>query len=87
MKKTVVLIVGGTEFSFSAEPQDLNNYINELMPNNKVAPARQFLMRTIESEQKDALKKLLDEGFGLEVELHSKVTEQLKGGLEISVKN
>lgn len=87
MKKTVVLTVGGNDFSFTATPQDMNNYINELMPSNKVAPARQFLMRTVESEQKDDLKNLLDESFGLEVELHSKVSEQLKGGIEISVKN
>lgn len=58
--KAVILTIGEQDFEFTPTVNDHNNYTNEMMADNKVAPAYTFLTRTVKSEQKEALKELLD---------------------------
>ena len=83
----IVLTIGDTEFEFSPTVSDHNNYTNAMMPDNKVAPAYSFLTRTVKSEQKEALKELLDSVPGLVMELFMEVSKAAKGGIKVSLKN
>lgn len=87
MKKAIVLTIGETELEFSPTVNDHNNYTNELMPDNKVAPAHTFLTRTVKPEQKEELVELLDTVPGLTMELFMEVSKAAKGGIKVSLKN
>lgn len=85
--KSIVLNIGDTEFEFTPTVNDHNNYTNDMMPDNKVAPAYAFLTRTVKNEQKEALKELLDSVPGLVMELFMEVSKAAKGGIKVSLKN
>ena len=68
MKKDITLDINGTEIHFEVALDDYNKFINEMQPTSKVAPAQNFLMRTVITEDKDALKKLLElPGAGIDI--------------------
>ncbi|MBL5901733.1 hypothetical protein I7V27_22810, partial [Lelliottia amnigena] len=50
----IELTVGGTALAFAPTATDYNNMINSMQPDNKVAPAQQFLMRTVLPAHADA---------------------------------
>lgn len=83
-KKTVDLLVGETELNFKVGLAEFTSYQNEFMPNNKVAPSENFLMRCVQNDQKEALADFCDQG--LAVELASAVAEQFKPAVTITVK-
>ncbi|MFG0773039.1 putative phage tail assembly chaperone [Vibrio plantisponsor] len=85
--KTVTFDIGGTEFKFTPTVADANNYTNGVTLDNKVEPARTYLERTVDKDQKDALVELMNTVPGLAVELHQKVHEESKGGIKITLKN
>lgn len=85
--KAVVLTIGETDFSFTPTVQDHNNYMNEMMPNNKVAPMHQYLTRTVAPEQKEKLCGLLDSVPGLTSEVFGEVSTAAKCGITVTVKN
>ena len=92
MKKTteatkIILSIGETEFTFSPTVADHNNYTNELMPDNKIAPAHQFLTRTVEPGQKEALTELLNKVPGLVMDVFMEVNKASKGGVKVTLKN
>ena len=84
--KPVEVTIADTDFKFTPTVQDANNYTNDMMPNNKVAPAYAYLTRTVEAKQKEALTELLDTVPGLTIELYATVSNASKGGIEISLK-
>lgn len=86
-KKNILACIAGTDFTFTPTVQDANNYMNELMPNNKIVPAYNYLSRTVDQAQRDELCQLLDTVPGLVTELHAKVSEEAKGGVTITIKN
>lgn len=47
------------DFNFNVEMDDFNKFINETTQTDKVAPAFNLLMSTIEEKQKEAFKKLV----------------------------
>lgn len=85
--KVIVVTVGIVDFKFAPTVQDANNYMNELMPDNKVVPAYNYLSRTVDPDQRTALCELLDTVPGLVTELHAKVSAEAKGGVTITIKN
>lgn len=85
--KTVILAIGEQDVEFTPTVNDHNNYTNEMMADNKVAPAYTFLTRTVKSEQKEALKELLDTVPGLVMELFIEVSKAAKGGIKVTLKN
>jgi hypothetical protein len=87
MSKSIILTVGDTDFEFKPTVKDHNNYTNDMMPDNKIAPAYTLLTRTVKSEQKEALKELLDTVPGLVMELFMVVSKEAKGGIKVSLKN
>jgi arginine repressor len=86
MKKTIILTIAGTEFSFNMSTNDYNSYLNEIMPDNKVAPAHNLVMRTIEPKQKDDFKAVLDTSPGAAMQIASLLNQEFAPSIEISVK-
>ena len=60
MQKTIKLAVNGTELAFDVTTELYNKYINEMMPNNKVAPAHNFAMRCVADGSREDLKSRLE---------------------------
>ncbi|MBB1272526.1 putative phage tail assembly chaperone [Psychromonas sp. SR45-3] len=85
--KAIVLTIGATDFTFSPTVADHNNYTNDLMPDNKIAPAHTFLSRTVAPEQKEALVELLDTVPGLVMEVFMEINKASRGGLKVALKN
>lgn len=83
----VLLSIGTTDFTFTPTVTDHNNYTNALMPDDKIAPAHTFLMRTVAPEQKEALIDLLASVPGLVMELFMEVNKGARGGLKVTLKN
>lgn len=68
MDKKIILTANDSQLTFNVTLADYNRYINELTPINKVAPARNFLMRTVDADSKDALRTLVDlPGVGVQL--------------------
>ena len=87
LARVIILTIGTTDFKFSPTVADHNNYTNDLMPDNKIAPAHTFLSRTVEPEQKEALVELLDTVPGLVMEVFMEINKASRGGLKVTLKN
>ena len=60
MQKTIRLSINGTDLAFDVTTELYNKYVNEMMPNNKVAPAHNFAMRCVADGSREDLKSLLE---------------------------
>lgn len=60
MQKKIKLAVNGTDLAFDVTTELYNRYVNEMMPNNKVAPAHNFAMRCVADGSREELKSLLE---------------------------
>lgn len=85
--KAIVVTVGETELKFTPTVADANNYTNAVGMENKVEPARTYLERTVDPEQKAQLIELMNTVPGLIIELFGTVYEASKGGVKITLKN
>ncbi|WP_445946381.1 putative phage tail assembly chaperone [Shewanella sp.] len=87
MKKTIVLTIAGTDFSFNVTANDHGDYIDSVARGSSMtAASHNFLMRTIDSEQKEDFKKLLETSPGTELQIASAVKVEFSPVLEIAVK-
>lgn len=59
VNRSITLEIGDNEFDFNVTPQDITKYFNSTQQNNKVAPAHNLLMGTVDQAQKASLKPLL----------------------------
>ena len=64
MQKTIRLSINGTDLAFDVTTELYNKYVNEMMPNNKVAPAHNFAMRCVADGSREDLKSLLELAYG-----------------------
>ena len=85
-KKTITLTVRGTDITFAPTTEAYNRYINELMPNEKVAHSHNFLKRVVVEESKPALDDALKLP-GAALSIAGALSEQFVPDLEIEVKN
>lgn len=86
MAKSIVLNVAGVDITFNPDMATYNKYINEMAMNNKVAPAHNFLVRTVDTDSKEALLKFMDMP-GATLQIVGKLLEEYTPELEITVKN
>jgi hypothetical protein len=82
--KKVVVTVGSDELTFNVGLTAFNEYQNEFLPQNKVAPSENFLTKCVESENKEKLLEICDQGFT--IELANMVASEFKPALELKVK-
>lgn len=82
--------IGETDFDFKYETESFNQYLNEQMPNDKINPAFNFLMRTVVAEQKEQLKQTLLDGQTVNgvvaLQVAGVLAQQYSGGVNISLK-
>lgn len=85
-KKSIVVTVGATEIVFEPTEIEYNDYMNELMPDNKVNPAHNFLFNCVSDETKDELRAITESNPGAAVQITAVVMTQYAPQLEIKVK-
>lgn len=87
MKQLITLTIGGTDFGFDVTVQDHNAFVDAAAAGRSMtAAAHNFVHRTITSEQKEALKKLLEASPGAELQIAAELKSEFSPVLEISVK-
>lgn len=58
-RREITLEMGNLEFTFTLTPADVTKYFNSMTQNNKVAPANNLLVTTVDQKDRPALKQLL----------------------------
>jgi len=86
MSNKITLTIAGVDYVFSPDMQTYNKYINEMTLSNKIAPAHNFLSRTVAADNKEALSELLKRP-GTALQIVSKLLDEYTPELEITVKN
>lgn len=82
--------IGEKDIDFDISVDDFNQYLNEQMPNDKINPAFNFLMRSVTADHKDELKQLVmtnGRANGIVVlQVAGVLAEQFSGGVTVSLK-
>lgn len=58
-KREITLEIGDKNFTFTLTPQDVTKYFNSVAQNNKVAPANNLLVNTVDQQERATLKSML----------------------------
>ncbi|MGB0858370.1 MAG: putative phage tail assembly chaperone [Pseudoalteromonas spongiae] len=85
LAKKIIIDAVTTEFTFNVDTPSYNKYINSITPNNKVQPATNFLMSTVDESQVKELKELLQQP-GAALHLASAVVEDFQPEFNFTVK-
>lgn len=83
----ITLKINGTDITFEPTKLAYNTYINDITMNDKIAPATNFLRRTVLAEDKEKLNEILENHVGAALQIIEKVIKQYAPDLEIEVKN
>ncbi len=86
MSKKITLTIAGTDISFEPTMTAYNGFINDMMPNDKVAPAHNYLKKIVCQESKEALDELLKRPSAA-LQLAGAINKEFAPELEITVKN
>ena len=82
----ITLDVAGKELKFTPTMVAYNGFLNDMMPNDKVAPAHNYLKKIVCQESKAALDELLKRP-GAALQLVNAVNAEFAPELDITVKN
>lgn len=83
----ITLTINSTDITFEPTKLAYNTYINDITMNDKIAPATNFLRRTVLAEDKEKLNEILENHVGAALQIIEKVIKQYAPDLEIEVKN
>ncbi len=87
MKNLITLLIAGLEYKFNVAVQDHSDFIDSAARGESMsAAAHNFVMRTVNTESKEELKKLLKESPGCEIQMAAMVKGEFSPVLEMSVK-
>jgi hypothetical protein len=87
MKDLITLLIAGIEYKFNVTVQDHSDFIDSTARGESIsAAAHNFVMRTVDSESKDGLKKLLESSPGSELQIATLVKTEFSPMLEMSIK-
>ncbi|THG81510.1 hypothetical protein E5198_12195 [Pseudomonas sp. A-1] len=84
-QRQIVLSIGSADFSFTLGAQDVTKYFNAMTPANKVAPAHNLLVTTVQTDQRDALRPLLGNPV-MTMKLAGTLLEEYSPDVEVTVK-
>jgi hypothetical protein len=84
-KREITLEVGDKDFTFTLTPQDVTKYFNSLTQNNKVSPANNLLVNTVDQQERATLKSLLGNPV-MVMQLAGALVEEYGPDVEIIVK-
>lgn len=83
----ITLTINGIDITFEPTKLAYNSYINDITMNDKIAPATNFLRRTVIADDKEKLNEILENYVGAALQIIEKVIKQYAPDLEIEVKN
>lgn len=83
----ITLTINGIDITFEPTKLAYNSYINDITMNDKIAPATNFLRRTVIADDKEKLNEILENHVGAALQIIEKVLKQFAPDLEIEVKN
>ncbi|MDS1455905.1 MULTISPECIES: putative phage tail assembly chaperone [Enterobacteriaceae] len=81
----ITLTVAGEDIRFAPTEAVYNKFVNEITMDNKVAPAKNYLMRCVHPEDKEKLEKLIHRP-GAALQMAAKLNEDFAVNLDITVK-
>lgn len=84
MKKEITLKINGKPLVFDMTMELHNKYSDEFMPNKKVGPSRNLLVRAVRGEYKADLVETLDTVPGAVIHLAQELIEQFMPDLEVT---
>ncbi|EBS4137546.1 hypothetical protein DPZ68_08170 [Salmonella enterica subsp. enterica serovar Oranienburg] len=82
---TITLTVAGVDIRFTPTEAIYNKFVNEMAMDNKVSPAKNYLMRCVHPEDKESLEKLIHRP-GAALQMAAKLNEDFAVDLDITVK-
>lgn len=80
------VLIGGKPFLFNIDNKDIENFFNQIDPDNKVATINNFLVKTVDSTQREELIALIKDDVALMMKLSESFTFLFKSDVEIVVK-
>ncbi|OCF98836.1 putative phage tail assembly chaperone [Gilliamella sp. wkB308] len=83
----ITLTINGTDITFEPTKLAYNSYINDITMNDKIAPATNFLRRTVVADDKEKLNEILEKHVGAALQIIEKIIKQFVPDLEIEIKN
>lgn len=83
----ITLTINGIDITFEPTKLAYNSYINDITMNDKIAPATNFLRRTVIVDDKEKLNEILENHVGAALQIIEKVLKQFAPDLEIEIKN
>lgn len=87
MNQAIVLTIGLVDFSFNVTVQDHSDFVDTVARGESMtAAAHNFVMRTINPEQKEEFKKLLTSSPGAELQVANYVKAEFSPVLEMKIK-
>lgn len=91
MNEPIAVKVGDELLFFEADHDDLNDYLNAQMPNDKIGPAWNFLIRTVTPASKELLKTVALSASGkpkgiIVLQIVAVITQELGGDIEVRLK-
>ncbi|EKD5379855.1 putative phage tail assembly chaperone [Salmonella enterica subsp. enterica serovar Anatum] len=81
----ITLTVAGVDIRFAPTEAIYNKFVNEMSMDNKVAPAKNYLMRCVHPEDREKLEKLIHRP-GAALQMAAKLNEDFAVDLDITVK-
>ncbi len=85
-EQVIEIEVDDVELKFSVTRPGYNGFINKVSDKNKVAPAHNFLVMSIDEEQKESLMTILKDNPGAEIQIAGALIEEYVPDLDIVVK-
>lgn len=87
MKQAIIATIGEVDFSFNVTVQDHSDFVDSAARGESMtAAAHNFVMRTIDTKQKEELKKVLTNSPGAELQIASIIKAEFSPVLEIKIK-
>ncbi|PAX78124.1 putative phage tail assembly chaperone [Citrobacter sp. TSA-1] len=84
-ENTITLQVGPHELTFAPTVKAYNDLQNDFMPDNKIAPLKNYLRRIVIKEHREVLNELLEKP-GMPASLATAVNNEFVPDVEITVK-
>lgn len=82
----IVLTIAAANIQFNVTREKYNDYINGMMPNNKVAVSHNFLVDVVDEKNSSALIQVIKDNPGSEIAITAAVVNQYVPDLAITVK-
>lgn len=84
MEKKITLKLNEKPVSFTVTREAHEKYINDMLPDNKVTPSHNFLVRCVDEESKETLMPLLEDA-GSTMRIATVLVQEFTPALEITL--